>query len=239
MKIHRHVLQSGNKVAPLLIGLGLALSGCAEPETRHDHHDTEEHNPTETSTHRVASESKTNHSDKKAGSVRSAQSHIHGGATLSIVSENKIILIEFESPLYNLLGFEHPPQTKAEKTLTKEVEATLAQPQNLISFNKSAKCTFVLADQKIELFNHKTRHDEHDDEHGHDKHDEEEDSDSHNDVILSYSLTCEAIEKLKTVNVKFFETFSNLTDLDLVYLGPSQQMSVELTPSRTTAELKR
>jgi hypothetical protein len=188
--------------------------------------------------------------------VRSADSHVHGGATLSIVSENEVIQIELETPLYNLLGFEYEPKSDAERSLVSKAEAGLSEPQNLFRLNESAACAFDTPDSKISLFyahsdddhdEEKYNHDHSDhhdteaeaDGHDHDEHHEHEGSESHKDVTLTYSLTCRNIEKLETVKVELFEVFPNLTELELVYLGPSQQMSAILTPSKTTADLKR
>ena len=219
--------------------------------------------------------------------VRSADSHVHGGATLSIVSENEVIQIELETPLYNLLGFEYEPKSDAERSLVSNAEAGLSEPQNLFRLNESAACAFDTPVSKISLFgthsdddhHHEEKynhdHSDHDeneedvrghdhqehhqdlegeydhdhsnhhdteaeaDSHDHDKHHEHEGSESHKDVTLTYSLTCRNIEKLETVKVELFEVFPNLTELELVYLGPSQQMSANLTPSKTTADLTR
>jgi len=219
--------------------------------------------------------------EKDGSSVRSAESHVHGGATLSVVSENSAIQVELETPLYNLLGFEYEPKSDAEKALVEKVEASLTNPQDLIRFNPEANCSFVVPSEGIELFHHeangedahhkheaddqdKNEHDDHHDEddhhdkhegddHGdeehsdHDKHPEEEhaghddheDSSVHKDLVVSYALSCQDIDKLESISVEFFETFPNFTELELVYLGPSQQMSADLTPTRTTAKLTR
>ena len=220
--------------------------------------------------------------------VRSADSHVHGGATLSIVSENDVVQIELETPLYNLLGFEYEPRSDAEKSKVSKVETSLAEPQTLIRFNEDAGCAFDAPVSKISLFDthsddddhhheekynhdHSDHHEneedvrghdhqehhqdlegeyDHDhsnhhdteaeaDSHDHDEHHEHESGEGHKDVILTYSLTCQDIDKLETVKVELFEVFPNLTELELVYLGPSQQMSAILTPSKTTADLKR
>jgi len=182
--------------------------------------------------------------DAHSSEVRSAESHIHGGAAMAIVSEKNRITIEFESPLYNLLGFEYEPRSEAEKDLAEKVEAALSKPQNLISFNKDAKCSFLDSKPEVELFDHDDDHheDEEDDEHHDDDHHEDHDdesSENHADVILNYELTCKAIDKLKTVRVEFFNEFSNFTELELIYLGPSKQLSAELTASRPTADLTK
>lgn len=194
--------------------------------------------------------------------VRSADRHVHGGATLSIVSEGNAIQIEFETPLYNLLGFEYVPETDTEKALVSNVETNLMEPQRLFRFNDDAKCAFNLPSPQVTLFKTHSEIGYDEDHHGHDQdaghehsdhheieaesegreHDEphqHEDEESHQDVHLTYTSRCQGIEELKTVEVKLFETFPNLVELELVYLGLSHQMSTDLTPSNATADLRR
>jgi len=182
------------------IGFSLTLVGCSPSHSEETHHLEDAHS----ATHEVETPEKVEtekHSDHETHSeVRSAESHIHGGAMLAIVSQNNRITIEFESPLYNLLGFEYAPRSKEEKALVDRVEKTLS--------------------------NHDENHDE-------------ETSDTHADVILNYELTCKAIDKLNMVRVEFFNEFSNFTELELVYLGPSKQMSANLTASKPTADLTK
>jgi len=194
--------------------------------------------------------------------VRSADSHVHGGAMLSIVSEADRVFVELETPLYNLLGFEYEPQTSEEKARVSDIETQLGQPQNLIVFNKEAKCIYNEINTQVSLFdtplsddaiphgaedshshghdhNHKNEQAHETEMHAQSETDEHDHSSGHKDIILSYSLTCGDLSKLKTVEVKFFEDFPNFTKLDLVYLGPSQQTSTELSPSKSKADLTR
>jgi len=229
------------------LSLGLSLIGCSPAETDHSHHhDKESHDASHATSHaedntpqKTATETTETHDDddhETHSEVRSAESHIHGGAMLAIVSENNRISIEFETPLFNLLGFEYAPRTDAEKMRVVIVEQTLADPQNLIRFNADAKCTYLPFNSKVELFDDhgEDEHDDHDEDHDDDH---EENSDNHTDVILNYELTCKAIDKLKKVHVEFFDVFSNFTELEIVYLGPAQQMSTNLLPSRPHADL--
>ena len=173
---------------------------------------------------------------------RSADGHVHGGAKLFVVSEKGAIQMEFETPLYNLIGFEYAPQTDEEKARILDVEKRLSQPETLFSFNSEAKCTFETLDGKVALFPKKTEHltdhqghekhdNDHHDEHNHDK--------THADIKLNYAATCGNLDKLQTIKVLFFKDFQNMTDVELVYLGPSQQIGAELSPSKPTADLLR
>ncbi|MEP4051562.1 MAG: DUF2796 domain-containing protein [Litorimonas sp.] len=234
----------------------LLLVGCSKPETKKASEtiDTPPASSAEMVPETFAEASPIKPLNEDVPSVRSADSHVHGGATLSIASENETIQIEFETPLFNLLGFEYAPKTDAEKALVSEAEVSLTQPEKLIRFNDAANCSFETPSSNVDLFETHSgeEDDEHHDDHDHSDHHEEEsetddhdehhqhkEDDVHKDVLLNYFLSCGEIDKLKTVKVDLFEIFPNLTELELVYLGPSQQMSADLTPSKATAELTR
>ena len=241
----------------LFLSTALVLMGCAQEHDGHSHSEADHENAelhtsaevsSEHSAHGEADHSVHNETARKSETTtvttRSADSHSHGGAVLSVAADNNAIVMELETPLYNLLGFEYAPKTPEEKTRVSEVEARLARPENLMSFNAEAGCTYDKPVHKIMLFEERADH-EHDEDHDSD-HDEDRGSDNdedhdsdHKDIILEYGLKCKAMSKLKKIEVSLFEEFPFSKELELVYLGPSQQMSVELSSSRPNADLTR
>ena len=194
--------------------------------------------------------------------IRSAESHIHGGATLTVVSEKNLVMVELETPLYNLLGFEYEPRSAAEKDKVSNVQGLLSRPAELITFNADSGCRFNAVSYDISLFkttaeapkpddhshahddDHDHKHDdnahEHSDEnHDHKDADEHDEHAGHKDVILNYTAQCSAPDKLKNITVSFFDNFPNLTDLELVYLGPSVQRSAELSAQQNSADISK
>lgn len=254
-----------------MMGSGLALMACTEPTSESGSLEIEEMSATESIEAAIQGDVTGNRSDDPT--VRSADSHIHGGAVLSIVSEKQAVFVELETPLHNLLGFEYTPRSSAEKATVIEAEARLSDPKKLFGFNAEAKCTYAEVEKPPSLFDLLIQdgirnqndeapdmddHDDHQNEASHsddhydhyvdpshaDNHDTHSENDEdhgaeHKDVILRYALTCRNSEKLKTVEVSFFEYFPNLAELDLVYLGPLTQISAELSPSNPTADLTR
>ena len=240
---------------PLLtIGFSLAVIACSPAESGHDHqHEAAgQQNPVADAVSQIEKLPEADESQSTTNAVRSADSHVHGGAVLSVVSENNTIFMELETPLYNLLGFEYEPKTSEEETHVSDVETRLSKPQNLIRFNADANCTYDTLENRVTLFETHMDEDEaqsdhgHDDdhiEHGEENHDDDHDDADHDadhkDVILKYGLRCISPNKLKNIEVLFFDDFPFFTALELVYLGPSQQMSADLSPSRTKVDLTR
>ncbi|WP_026941161.1 DUF2796 domain-containing protein [Hellea balneolensis] len=197
--------------------------------------------------------------DGAARVTRSADKHAHGDAELGIVLEDGTVTIEFESPLYNILGFEHSPESDAQRKTVKRAESQLSRGAELFEFNDEAGCKTTSEDMAVKLFNeheHNTTHDDHhqEEDHDHDKehsdhedHAEEDehsdhefhDEDTHKDVLLNYEFVCMTPSSLSNVNINIFRFFEDLSDIDVTYLGPSTQKQVNLTPKSTEMDLSR
>ena len=110
---------------------------------------------------------------------RTMDSHQHGLAELRLLLEEQRIEIEFESPAFNLVGFEHKASNPEEKSLVRNVEAILASPAPLMSL-KGGACSLGSSQVDVssiiggdEKHGHETEH-EHEDKHEHaDEHDHE------------------------------------------------------------------
>ena len=191
-------------------------------------------------------------------SSRSADAHTHGDAELAVVIEKGSVTIELDTPLYNILGFEHAPETQAQKAAALQAELQLTRSSDLFEFNSKANCKNLSQDQNISLFDkaeadehsdhddeghdEENHHEDHDDEEGHDAHhqdeshnDEAHEDEAHNDVLLTYEFKCEHPLKLSHLNVNLFEFFEELSEVDVTFLGPATQKQVTLT--RTQRQL--
>ena len=260
----RHILKGTPLTAIMAIVSACSDGGISSPD--HSHHAKGEarvQNPSHSSSHETQPKTdkiETHHSDKAKGAeTRFAESHAHGDASLAIVLDKSTITVEFDTPLYNLLGFEHTAETAEQKEAVAKAETVLTKGASLFVFNNAAKCSilnetksidFDLGDRKSEeeVDNHEDDHhdgghddEDHDDEdHDDDDHDDEDhDDETHKDIILQYEFKCESPKALKNVTVKLFEHFQNLTELDLVYLGPNTQKQTELSATKPRMDLTR
>lgn len=236
-----------------LISLAALLAACSSPEA-----DNASSEAAETVQDVVAVETpeavaettqmeKSADQDDAEAEVRQVDAHVHGGATLAIAVDGKSVTAELETPLYNILGFEHEPETAEQKESVEKAEKQLSEPSALISFNDEAGCNALPVTSMTELFDHDehheddhAHHDDHDDA-DHDDHEDHEDHDDHSDhrdVVISYSFTCTAPQNLSRLKADLLTAFPLMDELDVVYLGANYQASFELTPSTPTADLR-
>lgn len=180
---------------------------------------------------------------RNVNTVRSADRHTHGNAELFIVLEEGVATIEFESPLYNILGFEHNPETKAQKEVVRLVEEQLARGNQLFTFNDEASCDTKSQPQSLKLF-HGYSHDEGEGLQNHDHDHESHDSSpvdgehlAHKDVLLRYEFVCGKPSALSNVRINLFEFFEELSEVDVTYLGPSTQQQLTLTRYKSEMDI--
>lgn len=183
--------------------------------------------------------------------IRQADSHTHGEAVLAFALDGAVLSVEFETPVFNLTGFEHAPQTEDQQARVNDVRAALISPVDLFAINPAAACTVSSVPGAINLFSdpehdhdeagsdhddhdHHTDHDDHEDEIEEPHHDHDAEHSDHQDIIVYYEFTCAQPDELSDITVTMFSAFPNLTDLDVLYLGPGIQTAAALTPSRTS-----
>ncbi|MFN3785914.1 MAG: DUF2796 domain-containing protein [Thiothrix sp.] len=110
--------------------------------------------------------------------------HEHGVAALSLAIGDAGLEIMLESPAANLLGFEHTPDTDAEKQKLAAVESKLRAAENLFTLNGEAGCE--LKDVSIDTAQSEA---------------------GHSDMDVAWAYACSKPADLKTVEVKLFSTF--------------------------------
>ena len=139
------------------------------------------------------------------GESRQHDAHVHGHAILNVAQEGKEVEVSFEIPAMDLVGFEHQPESHAQKEKVEQMRDLLKKGKNAVAFNQSAGCSVESAKVESALLagldhhkehghdDHKDHHDAHDhdkhkehhDDHGHEKHDhhdhEEHAHDDHHD----------------------------------------------------------
>lgn len=236
------------------------LAACGGGEAGHDHHGDHDHaadTKTVESATVDAAETVTEVEVEASGStvaesgIRQADSHVHGAAELSMVLDGDALIIELDTPLFNLTGFEHAPETDAQHEAVEAAEAILSNPASLFTFSSAAACT---SDQEtVDIHLVEEHHDEHedDDHHGeHDDHDDhhdehhehadhgDHDEETHRDVRLSYSFTCANVSKLKDIEATFITLFPNMSDVEAIYIGPGQQNLFDLGQQKQKMVLK-
>lgn len=180
---------------------------------------------------------------------RQADAHVHGQAELSMALDGEALQVELHSPLANLTGFEHSPETDEERAKLAAAKETLKDGDALFSF-AGGNCAFkeaALSDLSFEKLGdveeeHDAHHDEHehDKAHDHDAHDHgEHDHDAHHDageahveIRAVYAFSCAAPADIAGFETRLFSLFSGFEKIEAVFLSADRQVAEILNPAR-------
>jgi hypothetical protein len=75
-----------------------------------------------------------------AAAAASSGAHVHGLARLTVTIDRTTLTITLESPLDNLLGFEHEPRTAEQHAALADMVAALESPARMFTPSAAAGC---------------------------------------------------------------------------------------------------
>jgi hypothetical protein len=156
--------------------------------------------------------------------------HEHGASALEVSIDNNTLQITWESPLHDLIGFEHAPKTPKQQAAAKKLLATLGDPAKVFAPNSEAACR--VAKQSI-VAPTLTR------AHGHGAASStDHDHAMHSELAYSVTYTCGNPKALTTLDIVAFKTWPAIQDIDVGLVGPGGQSAQEANPRSTQINLR-
>lgn len=159
-----------------------------------------------------------------AAGALAQHAHEHGVAELRIALDGPTVLVEFESPLVNLLGFEHAPRSDAEKAAMAALEDTLRAPERLFALPAAAGCSLEEVELELPGAAQHAGHDHEHDSHGHGHEDE------HADAYAVWEYVCTTPPG--AVEVTVIEAFPAIRVLRSEVAGPRGQTAGRIETPR-------
>ncbi len=196
----------------------------------------------------------------QAGEHAHHGAHVHGIAHLNVALEGKNLYMEFVSPAANIVGFEHAPKTQAERDAIESARNTLSNAEAVFKLPPAAGARLVDADVVSEA-EHDTHHDaehghegedHHESEHGHEgeghheekaekdheHHDaDEHEGEAHSDFKAVYRFVCQNPDRLTVIDVRLFELFPGIEEIEVQLLTETKQTAMELTAQKPKIRL--
>lgn len=142
--------------------------------------------------------------------------HVHGIAKLQVAVDGNILTLGFESPLDNLLGFEHMPRNDKQKAAVRAMAERLNKPETLFLPTLAARCVPVSAKLESPVLEPEKK----------------TGGDGHADLDADFVFKCAQPGELRGMEVKLFDAFANLRRLDVQVAGARGQAAVRLTPAQ-------
>jgi len=170
--------------------------------------------------------------------VAAQHAHVHGTARLYLAVDQQRVNFRLESPLENLLGFERAPRTEKETAAVKSMAERLARPDALFALTAAARCTagtvrihapvVGLAGHSVAAADAQAVAPGKSGSGGAKKGAKAD----HADLEAQFVFQCEDIARLHDVEVRLFDAFRGLRQLDVQAVTPLGQKSLRLTPSK-------
>ena len=160
-----------------------------------------------------------------AGTATAAPAHEHGVAHLDVGVEASRVVLLLDTPLDNLLGFEHAPRNDAERQKAEAALARLRDGAKLFRIDPAAGCTLA----RVELISAAL---------GLGKADATG-KDGHGDLEGQFEFRCTSGAMASFVEVRLFDAFAGFKRLDLQVATPRGQMKATLRRPQTRVALAR
>ncbi|WP_162045482.1 zinc uptake protein ZrgA [Vibrio taketomensis] len=193
---------------------------------------------------------------------RQHDAHVHGVVEFNIAQDSNELLVEITAPGADVVGFEHAPETDAQKQALTQAIAQLKQPQQILTLAPAAKCDVehIAVNHTLghsehhdhdhdhdhdhhddhQHHNHQEKHaDHHDEHHGHEGLDDHADHEKggHGEFTIEYHYQCGDINKLNAIETTWFSQFPSTEKVHANVLTDTAQTAVELSPSSTEIKL--
>lgn len=142
------------------------------------------------------------------GSAAHSTAHVHGVARVDVAVDGKGLMVRIESPLDNLLGFEHRPRTPAQQKAADALLEQLNQAAALVRLPAAAACKpqAVVIDAGPINPGAATPRDG-----------------VHADLQATYEFACEHPERLVVLELGLFELFKRIQKIEVQVAGAKAQ----------------
>jgi hypothetical protein len=125
--------------------------------------------------------------------LHAGEAHEHGVVTLDAVIEGKLLDVMLMTPAVNIVGFEHLPETEAQKAEILQAISSLKQGYQAIQLPSAALCLLKETDVEQSLLESQHEHDEAES--------------GHADIKVHYQFACAKPEQLTEITVGLFAQF--------------------------------
>ena len=132
---------------------------------------------------------------------KSLDAHLHGVSVLNLVQDMKQLSFEFEMPGFDVVGFEYKAKKKEDIKKVRNALSILGDYKNMIYVPASASCKEEKNSAKVI------------------------NEGSHSEFIGQYLLICEKISAIKSIEIKFFDSFQFSKELNINLIAKNKKIT--------------
>ena len=169
------------------------------------------------------------------------EAHVHGVSELTLVIADDTLEIQFTSPAFNLLGFEHKAAAIADIAAVETTQTTLLKHDSLFLMSES-DCshikTSIDVSDLLAINSHEKSHHHSPAGHKHEQHQDDPQNDSHSVIVANYRYHCDNKLALAAITVALFEFFPGIHKIHAIWVTQTQQGALTLRPSNRIIQLR-
>ncbi|MFZ3323051.1 MAG: DUF2796 domain-containing protein [Usitatibacter sp.] len=159
-------------------------------------------------------------------SAQAAPPHVHGIAALDVAFDGKSLQLTLDSPLENLVGFEHAPANAREEQAIRAMVRRFARAEELFAPSSAAHCSLKAVRLSSPVIDAKVFTAEGVSAAAPGESHEEA---GHADLDASIEFSCQRPSELKAVEAKIFAVFPGLHRIDAQIVTPARQSAATAT----------
>ena len=142
--------------------------------------------------------------------------HVHGVASLQVAIDGNTLTLTLESPLDNLLGFEHTARSEQERTAVRAMRERLEQAESVFVPSPAAHCQAVSVKLESPVL----------------QPERQTANGAHADLDGEFVFRCRNPGQLRELEVTIFRSFPNLRRLDVQIASPRGQSAARPSPQQ-------
>jgi hypothetical protein len=143
-----------------------------------------------------------------------ASAHEHGVVHLDVAVESRKITLQIETPLDNLIGFEHAPRNPAEQQRADAAVARLKAADKLVAIDPAAQCKLAAVELSSAALKLGTN--------------SEPDAGGHADLDGRIEFDCQNAERAAFIDIGLFEAFVRIQRIEVQAIVPKGQLKLTL-----------
>ena len=132
---------------------------------------------------------------------KSLDAHVHGVSILNLVQDMKELSFEFEMSGFDVVGFEYKAKKKEDIKKVRNALNILSDYKNMINIPANANCKEEKNSAKVI------------------------NEGSHSEFISQYLLSCEKISSIKSIEIKYFDSFQFSKELNINLIAKNKKMT--------------
>lgn len=139
-----------------------------------------------------------------ASEKRTVSAHEHGHGEVSIVADGNTLVVEFEVPGADIVGFEGEAKNDGQRAKIRNASDVFSDAGKIIQFPAKAGCT--LREVEVEVEGH----------------------DDHSEFHVEYEFSCTNIQAIDEISFPFFRHFPGSEEMELKAVLPNGPVSAEI-----------